>query len=896
MERPSLAALSPLEKAAPWALIPARAGLLLVAVWVVMMVYEGQPAASVRILDSGWTVHTIQPSGAVVPLDLQLPSMWSTAIGGPERVFATTQVQSSSTVEAVWIEHPRYSLEVTWDGLPIARSGHPSGTERSAHPVLVVLPEEEPGSRHELGLEIAGAHGEAGLMGQVAIGPVSDVHDLAAAARIGPFGASLALALLAMLPLSVAARGSWRPAYSLYGLAVACGAVLVWAYSSHPALLGLPVGWQLALQRSTLFWGVGLVGAYIVTFVKGQPTNEVRRLLMTAGFLGLLAAVVRGDLAWWVRMTAHGFTFAVMGWSSWLILGAVWRRTSGHTLLLAALATGLFALGLEITTTYGFRPLPAGTYLWVLVMLVFLGMALLLRDASTSERHGRLLERFPDPLLTVDATGYIVEANPGARVALGIDPAESGAPLVFGWVDPEHHPRVRGHLRRGLHRTDHIELMSADGRWYESAATPMAADRVLLDLRDITARRDMDRGLLQAARAETAGLLLGGLAHDFNNMLGTLLAHVGILKLRVSDDEIGERLARMEGSIDRAASLTKRLLTVARGTNTILSTCDFVATCRGAAELVDPTFGPGVKLHLDLPADLPPIHGDADNLEQVLVNLLVNARDAVGPRGRILLAARAFELPDGHRGVAAMVEDDGPGVPDELADDLFEPFVTTKGQGTGLGLAVARQILADHHGRLWHEPAPGGGARFLLALRHADAVSQAPAPLPKHRNLLVVDDEEVLLEAWTTALEEAGYQVQATLDPLDAIECIRERPPDLLVTDLAMAPLSGLEVARALQIRAPLVPVLVVSAFVAPDVQGQLAARGWEFLTKPVRAARLIATVGHLRRKAERRAAGEEDITSVMHVFPALEQLSAEALGFEDRPAAPTPMPGGHLR
>jgi len=893
VDRPSLAGALPTQ-GPRWSRLPARLGLVLIVLWVVAMVYRSSPSPEIRDLEGSWTLQALDDDGRLTQLDRQLPGVWSTALGGPDRVFATTEVLGTGAPMALWVERPRYAIEVTWDGVPLAQSGNPRGVERSARPIFVVLPEEERGTRHELGLEIAGAYGEAGVLGQVVVGPIAAVHDLTSSARVSPIATSLALAFLAALPLAVAARASWRPAYSLYGLAVTLSAVVVWAHSTHPALSGVPVGWQLALQRTALFLAMGTLGAFVTTFVEGRVSRTARRLLSISCILALGSALVTGDLAWWARLGAHGFAGFVSLLAMGLVRTAVRRRSVGHPLLVVALVVGLLALGLELLSAYGVRPLPLGSYLWVLGMMVVLGAALVLQDADRSERHQRLLERFPDPLITVDANGFVVDANPSARVALGIDARTTDAPRVFGWIASEHHPRIRGHLRRGLHRTDHIELLTTQGRWYESAATPVAEDRVLLDLRDITARRDMDRGLLQAARAETAGLLLGGLAHDFNNMLGTLLAHVGILKLRVRDADLSERLHRMEGSIERAASLTKRVLTVARGTNTTLTACDLRATCLGAAELVEPTYGPGLHLTLDLPSDLPPVHGDAEDLEQVLVNLLVNARDAVGATGNIRLAARAFELPGGQQGVVAMVEDDGPGVPDDLREDLFEPFVTTKGHGTGLGLAVARQILADHHGRLWHEVAPGGGARFLMALRHADVVSSAPAPLPEKRRLLVVDDEEVLLEAWTNALQEAGYEVVATTDPVRAIETIRQQPPDLLVTDLAMAPLSGLEVARALQSRAPQVPVLVVSAFVAPDVQAQLSARGWEYLTKPIRSARLVAAVGHLRRQAERRQAGEDDITSVMHVFPALEQLSAESLGFPPRPTSTAA--GTHLQ
>ena len=149
---------------------------------------------------------------------------------------------------------------------------------------------------------------------------------------------------------------------------------------------------------------------------------------------------------------------------------------------------------------------------------------------------------------------------------------------------------------------------------------------------------------------------------------------------------------------------------------------------------------------------------------------------------------------------------------------------------------------------------------------------------------MLVDDEEVLLEAWEQAMREAGYEPRTTADPTVALRWIRESPPDLLVTDLAVEPIGGLDLAAAMAAAAPLAPILVVSAFIPTDVATQLEHSGWASLTKPVRAARLVATIGHLRRRAERIAAGQEDITTVTHLFPTLETLSAESLGFGTTP------------
>jgi two-component system cell cycle sensor histidine kinase/response regulator CckA len=231
------------------------------------------------------------------------------------------------------------------------------------------------------------------------------------------------------------------------------------------------------------------------------------------------------------------------------------------------------------------------------------------------------------------------------------------------------------------------------------------------------------------------------------------------------------------------------------------------------------------------------------------------------------------------RGVALMVEDDGPGIHDARKEEIFQPFVTTKATGTGLGLAVARQILSDHHGRIWLEDRPGGGARFLLALRHADAVDEAPAPLPSGRRVVLVEDEPVLLEDYSRALREGGYDVAAFTSGSEAARHLATGHLDILVTDVVMPGMNGLELAGLCQELHPAAPILLVSAFIPDRSLRHVVPDGrWTQLHKPVRAARLVATVGTLRRRVERLTRGDEDITHTSMVLPDLDRLTAASL------------------
>ncbi len=401
------------------------------------------------------------------------------------------------------------------------------------------------------------------------------------------------------------------------------------------------------------------------------------------------------------------------------------------------------------------------------------GAALVVRDAAVSEQYERLLRGSLDAIVSIDREGHVIEANPAAVRLLG-----NLSTKILRIADPRDHPMLAVHIERGQHGSDRTEFRTRRGRWMESLATTVGEDRVLLTIRDVTARRDLDRGLLKAARIETMGLLLGGIAHDFNNMLSTLLAHIGVLEMTLDDrpKELS-RVRRMTETVERASLLTRRLLTVARGTGSHLGACDMRTVALAAIELVEPTFTAGITLVHDLPSDLPAAHGDASDLEQVLVNLLVNARDAVNGQGNVRLVARTFHLDNGARGVMLAVDDDGTGVAAEQQDQIFEPFVTTKPRGTGLGLAVAKQILRDHVGRIWFEGRPGGGSRFVVALRLATEIDHVPGPLPEGRRVLVVEDEDVLREEAETALRSAGFEVRAEATAEAAVPGSRPTPP-----------------------------------------------------------------------------------------------------------------------
>jgi PAS domain S-box-containing protein len=856
-------------------------GILLLIVGATVGFLPGT-TADVRNLQGSWPA-TITSAGTARTQDVSIPALFATqGIPSDARVQIRIPIELRAGPHALWIDRPQYAIDVYWDGEPIAQSGDPSlegSAHRTDHSLLAPLPDGA--GPHELVLDVKGDFGEGGIVGRVLVGPVQTMLSIANRAEAEKVGFALGLGLLALVHLSVASLRARRPAYLFFGVFLAVFAV--WTFASSDlsyASVGDPIR-RLRISRVGEGLLPGLLLLFLSSCLEGKPKARDLALLAFGASTSAFAIVASPSHLYAIEVIQDANVLVTVGLYFVLAAMAFMRRVRGSALLILSLIPLTFGAVDDILLSHGLQSGDSSLFLGLLLFIAGCSVALALAHAEDAERHRRFVTGSVDAMVGLDALGRLTDANPAANDLL--------ATRVLGhnlleWVAPADRPIVRGHIARSTTRPDRAEFrLAVEDREIvvESIATPLDNTTSLLVLRDVTRRRQLDHGLVQAARMETVAVLLGGIAHDFNNMLGTLLAHVGFLQATLGEDAAQTRLGRMESTIERASILTRRLLTVAGGTGSDLGAMALAPVCRGAAELVEPTLPPGVQLVLDVPEDLPPVLGAAADLEHVLVNLLVNARDALGAEGRISLVARSFLLRGGARGVLLVVEDNGPGVPEAIKEEVFAPFFTTKGphRGTGLGLAVASQILRDHHGRFWLEDRPEGGARFCAALRHADTMDKAPAPLPDGRRVLLVEDEQILLDAFATALREAGYLVHTCSNGDDAWRYLHREAPDILVTDVVMPGLSGIELATSCRTLHPRVPVLLVSGFIPDGALGLLDSGTFQRLDKPVRAARLVATVGRLCRRAERAAKGELDITEVTYLFPPLEELTAATVG-----------------
>jgi PAS domain S-box-containing protein len=387
---------------------------------------------------------------------------------------------------------------------------------------------------------------------------------------------------------------------------------------------------------------------------------------------------------------------------------------------------------------------------------------------------------------------------------------------------------------------------------------PMGAVGVL---RDVTREVELQEQLRQSQKLEAIGQLSAGVAHDFNNYLTAILGFAALLRERVAADaEAAAHVDEIESAAEQAANLTRQLLAFGRQQMVRPRSLDMSRLVADAEPLLRRMVRDDVRLELDLAPDAGAVEADPAQLQQMLLNLAANARDAM-PRGgtlRVATERRAFAGGEGRSRpgeyVALRVSDTGEGMLPDVRERVFEPFFTTKqpGEGTGLGLATVHGIVQQAGGTIEVESAPGKGTTFSILFPRcvqapADAGGGAGAALapPISGTVLVVEDDAAVRSLAVRALEQTGLRVLAASRGQEALALAAERRQavDLVVTDVVMPGIDGTEVARRLRERWPDLPVLYVSGYVPPG--GARAGEGARerLLPKPFTPAELAAAV-----------------------------------------------------
>ncbi len=368
---------------------------------------------------------------------------------------------------------------------------------------------------------------------------------------------------------------------------------------------------------------------------------------------------------------------------------------------------------------------------------------------------------------------------------------------------------------------------------------------------EVTEHKHLEAQLRQAHKMEAIGRLAGGVAHDFNNILQAMLSNIALLQLDLrGSGAAAEPLKELDQLVRRAASLTQQLLLFSRRQPAARVLLDLKDAVRGVATLLRRVVRENVAITSEL-ADSPlPVLADRGQLEQVLLNLAINASDAMPGGGTITLRAGAH---GDH--VFLSLSDTGHGITDEVRAHLFEPFFTTKapGKGTGLGLSVVHGIVTAHGGRTEVTSAPGEGATFVVWLPRAEALPRELADLTKrpgdlpvggNEHILVVEDEEGVRKSVTGILRSLGYTVTTAASGEEAGARPAEPAPDLLLTDVVLPGMTGAAVAERLRDRWPALKVVMMSGYLENEALRDLAASGRVyFLQKPFDMHALALTV-----------------------------------------------------
>ena len=497
---------------------------------------------------------------------------------------------------------------------------------------------------------------------------------------------------------------------------------------------------------------------------------------------------------------------------------------------------------------------------------------------ESEERHRFLADHSMDMLARLTRAGRFVYVSPVCRALLGYEPEQLVGRLFEELCDPADVRAVRAAHERLLQ--DHgvdlttCRMRRSDGRevWFETTRQTIVDEATgevtgfLTVSRDVTERRRFEEELRHVQKMEAVGQLAGGVAHDFNNLLTAIRGFSDVLfqSIRADDPRRGDVLEICKAT-DRAATLTRQLLAFSRRQLMRPESLSLNTIVTDLARILQRLLGDGVTVSTRLAPDLATVRADPGQMEQVLLNLALNARDAMGEAGGSLAIETAnvdvAPGPDARhapgRYAVLRVVDTGCGMTPEVRERLFEPFFTTKerGKGTGLGLSMVYGIVTQSGGFIVVDSAPGKGATFAIHLPTVDAQVEAERPsAPRSRvvprgggTILIAEDSEGVLVLAERILRNEGYVVLTARDGVEALEVSRrhEGEIDLLLTDVMMPRMNGGELARAFAAERPAAVIAIMSGYMDEDaLRRTLDNANTPILQKPFSAAALLERVG----------------------------------------------------
>lgn len=478
-----------------------------------------------------------------------------------------------------------------------------------------------------------------------------------------------------------------------------------------------------------------------------------------------------------------------------------------------------------------------------------------------------VVEYAPHGIYRANLQGRLVQVNPSLQKMLGYETAQELIDKDLAtdiFRSPSEYKRLTDLLVRKT------EIKDVETEWKKKPGTPITVRcsgrrvdhedgtpaYVQVFVEDVTEKRTLEGQLRMAQKMEAIGRLSGGIAHDFNNLLGVIIGYAGVLKKTLGEsDERCEYALEVEKAGKRAASLTKQLLAFSRQQVLTPEVLDLNALAADLQRMLPRLLGEDVEISVELTPHLRAVKADRTQIEQVILNLAINARDAMPSGGRLRIATANADLNEAytwdHPGAKAgtyvclSVTDTGTGMDPGTLAHIFEPFFTTKepGKGTGLGLSTVYGIVKQSDGYIWVESSPGKGSTFqvylpqYLGMPAAEAQkTEAKEKVRGSESILLAEDAEPLRKLTQRFLEQGGYQVIAAPSGEDALQLAAQHPEhfDLLLTDVIMPGINGRMLAERLLAQRPGMKVLYMSGYTDSFIAGHgVLESGLHLLHKP---------------------------------------------------------------
>lgn len=469
-------------------------------------------------------------------------------------------------------------------------------------------------------------------------------------------------------------------------------------------------------------------------------------------------------------------------------------------------------------------------------------------------QQASLLDNARDAILVCDVKYKILYWNKGAERVYGFtieDVVGREIAEIFFSDDPSRFNDIRREFETNGHWAGEMRQSPSDrkrivveSRWTLVLNDQGQPDYVLIINTDITERKRNEEHLFRAQRMESIGTLAGGVAHDLNNILSPILMSVDMLMQDGPDENLTRWLSIIRENAERGADLVKQVLTFARGLEGERVAVQAKHVIKDLVKILQETLPKSIVLKYDIAPDLKVISADPTQIHQVLMNICINARDAMPTGGALQITARNTRFDENdirshpeaeaREYVLITVADTGSGMSEETVDRIFDPFFTTKelGRGTGLGLSTAISIVRSHGGFIDVYTEPQRGTKFAIHFPTARAGSELPEradtvisiPRGRGETILVVDDEDNILQITKASLEMFGYGVLTAGDGIEGLSAFVEHRSEisLVLTDISMPIMDGLTMIRAIKRIAPAVPVIAMSGLMTPENTAEL--------------------------------------------------------------------------